>query len=189
MKAVVFVICMSMYSCTSEPRAIEMARSRIANDNDRTVLSTTQTVFYENSARKKREEYGDGYPPPAEHPREVGEYEYKNDTLLQRLQVKWIRENRITYTLFVTNTVSKCSTTVSGTAITDYTGGDPDLDEDDKGLAYPTVYYYDKNPKQPINISIEMNSRDMAHVFLDDSLWRRKEGCPLESVRVMWVKE
>lgn len=182
----VSILLMAIYSCTSEPRSVETANPQATNNKSNTTSATTQTPLSGSSVDEKTYQ---GYPPPPEHPREVGVYEYQNDTLLQRLQVKWISEHRIKYVLLVTNTVSNCSTTVSGIAVTMTTGGDPDLDEDDEGIAYPTIYYVSKDPKKPLHISIEMNLRDKAHVYLGNPSWIIKEGCPLESVRLLRVKE
>ncbi len=72
-------------------------------------------------------------------------YEYKNDTLLQTLRIKYNSKQEIGFELTTLNKIKNKTSTLTGTAKSKL-NQDSEMDEDDEGNAYAaTEYHYTKD--------------------------------------------
>ena len=116
-------------------------------------------------------------------------YQYSNDTLTQVLNVEWIKDNTIRFTLLSENKGKKCKVEISGVAKHQNSGADPEIDEDEEGIAYPSIEYVSEESDCEVIIRIAMDDRDKAIVQMVDCPAKQKDSCPLESVGILIVQE
>ncbi len=124
--------------------------------------------------------------PPSPSPNVKGMqlYEYRNDTLVQRVYIKPLPAHRISFVLQTTHRETGNTCHFADTARCPYPNQDPEMYEDEQAEdePYPArEYLYDKNGNW-ISIGIEEPRPNRLRVAIADASVARFKGCHYESV-------
>jgi hypothetical protein len=111
-------------------------------------------------------------------------YEYKSDTLIQKLSVGYLSNKEIRFQLTSVNIIRHSTSTLAGTALAKL-NQDPELDEDDAGNSYPSTEYHYSNGNCLMGIRIAMNTKDKAKIFEYNCESLHKKDCPFASFGVL----
>lgn len=92
-------------------------------------------------------------------------YTFKNDTLSQTLEVKYISKKEIGFKLITVNKAKNKTSTLIGAAAKGKSNQDSEMDEDDEGNAYTvTEYHYTKNDCS-LSIRIDIDTKNRAKII------------------------
>ncbi len=111
-------------------------------------------------------------------------YEYKNDTLLQTLRIKYNSTQEIQFELTSLNRIKNQTSTLTGTAKSKL-NQDPETDEDDEGNAYAAIEYHYTKDGCSLSVRIDMDTKDKAKVFEYNCDKLHKSNCPFASIGVL----
>ena len=111
-------------------------------------------------------------------------FEYKNDTILQRLVVKYLSKTEIKFDLTSFNKIKNKTSTLSGTA-SGKLNQDPEMDEDDQGNAYAVEEYQFTKNDCSLSIRIDRNSKNRAKVFDYNCVQLHDNNCPFQSIGIL----
>src|SRR5579862_3628969 len=90
-------------------------------------------------------------------------YEYKNDTLSQRLEVTYISDQQISFKLTSVNKTKGKMSNLAGIAKVRANDG-PEMDVDDEGYGYATYVYYFTRDNCTFSIKIDKDTKDKAKI-------------------------
>lgn len=89
-------------------------------------------------------------------------YEDSVNQVVQQLRVNWLSNDSIEFILTADNNL--CAYKLTGTAVNQYPGADPEVEEDHAGFAYPAIEYIVVDGRQLHSIRIEMTERRLAKI-------------------------
>jgi hypothetical protein len=117
-------------------------------------------------------------------------YQFKNDSLVQTIIVKWQIENRIKFEYSVKNTKRNKIIKVSGVANNPYPDMDPENDEDElDGLSYASIQYISEQNGCYLSIRIELDNKNRVVVMSGECPKYFNPLCPLASQGVLRIKK
>ncbi|GHT17568.1 hypothetical protein FACS189429_1910 [Bacteroidia bacterium] len=94
-------------------------------------------------------------------------YIYKNDTLLQKIEIQYLSKMEIHFILISSNLLKNISEKIEGKAVCDL-DADPEIDEDEEENAYPaTQYIY--SDKCGLYIRIDLEQQDKVRIIEGDN--------------------
>ena len=83
-------------------------------------------------------------------------YEYNRENSKQRIKLNFISNDSISY--FLKTETSTCNAEFHGRAFNPNLGMDPEIDEDEQGLSYPSAEYFDFSEDYTISIRLALDS-------------------------------
>jgi len=107
----------------------------------------------------------------------------ENNVLKQNLNVTWVTPDRIDFIYLITDKKSGFESKLNGIATS--LNGDPEIDEDENGDAYPAIEYWFKDCNCQFAIRIDMENKSMARTKSGGCA----KGLPLESVAILKKKD
>ncbi|MDB5199275.1 MAG: hypothetical protein JWO92_1238 [Chitinophagaceae bacterium] len=111
-------------------------------------------------------------------------YEYKNDTLLQTLTIKYLSKQDISFELASVNKVKNKTSTLTGIA-KGKPNRDPEMDEDEEGNAYAATEYHYNKEGCSLSIRIAMGTKDKAQIMEYNCGKLHDSNCPFEFVGLL----
>lgn len=111
-------------------------------------------------------------------------YVFSNDTLIQKVTLEYLSDNKIRFVLLSKNNIRELSDSVKGIA-TSKSSEDPEIDEDEEGNAYPAQeYIFDGD--YWLSIRIDMEKKDKLRIIVGENYpSKHKEYCPLGSIGIL----
>jgi hypothetical protein len=117
-------------------------------------------------------------------------YQFRNDTLVQTIVVKWQSANRIGFQYSVKNTRRHKTIKITGIANNPHPEMDPEIDEDEPSdLVYPSTRYIFEQNGCYLAIQIELNKKDRVVVTSGECPRYLNQWCPLNSQGVLKIKK
>jgi hypothetical protein len=112
-------------------------------------------------------------------------YVFENDTIRQRVALNYLTDTVIRFEYTVENTMQKQHSIIRGTAKNKYSGYkwyDPEIDQDEEGLAYPADEYVYSNQCW-LAFRIHMQTQALLQIMEADC--QPNPYCPLESAGIL----
>jgi len=94
-------------------------------------------------------------------------YVFENDEKRQILEIVYKSENEINFILKLVTKRTTCNITETGTAQLQNADGDPEMEEDENGMAFPIKEYICTKGKLKIVIRIDFEDKSKSIVLLD----------------------
>jgi len=112
-------------------------------------------------------------------------YVFSNDTLIQKVTLEYLSDNKIRFVLVSKNNIRELSDSVKGIA-TSKSSGDLEIDEDEEGMAYfAQEYIFDGD--YWLSIRIDMDKKDKLRIIVGENYpFKHKEYCPLSSIGILY---
>lgn len=152
----IFVVSLLTFGCrqTGNPENIKTADS-IINENNLTEdqINVTDSLDYGENGK----DFADF--------EMVFEYIDKEINLKQKLGVRWVTNDSIEFRLFTEDDL--CDTDYWGNAKNNFPESDPETDEDENGIAYPSEEYIVNNMDYSMQIRIALD-KDKARIIYKD---------------------
>lgn len=111
-------------------------------------------------------------------------YNYTFNGIEQKLKITSKSENEIYFEYTIRNTAENCEITLKGNAVNKNPEMDPELDEDEEGVAYPSIQYIYENGDCYLGIRIAMIDRDKV-VVLSECKEKEIDGCLIGSLGIL----
>jgi len=103
----------------------------------------------------------------------------ENDAVIQTLNVTWKEKNRIDFDFLVKDKKTRKERQLKGSAVS--SNQDPEIDEDEEGMAYPAIEFWHKDGSCQFAIRIAMQNASKIQTKAGGC----STGLPLESVAIL----
>jgi hypothetical protein len=127
-------------------------------------------------------EESEGFKPVAKELDTEYVYAFENDTIRQRVALNYLMDTVIRFAYAVENKIRLQSSVIQGTAINKYSRNDPEIDQDEEGLAYPADEYVYSNQCW-LAFRIHMETQALLQIMEADC--QPNPYCPLESAGIL----
>jgi hypothetical protein len=111
-------------------------------------------------------------------------YSFENDTLKQTVELSRITKTEIRFKLISENKFRGQMNYTAGTAKNIYIDYDPEIDEDEEGMAYPVNEYIHEGDCR-LSFRIEMDRQEKMQVKVADNCLSSNPYCPLASAGIL----
>ncbi len=104
---------------------------------------------------------------------------------MKQLTVTWLSSDTVEFEIKSENMSTACERTLRGLAVNHYPDGDPEIDEDEEGNAYPAIeYYYEGDCSLSLRIKPD---RTLARIMADDCEMKEEEDCPYSTTTILKI--
>ena len=153
-------LCLILNSCTNQTN---QNNNQSSSDSSKTILIDSTSIKNTSSETKKN----------------LSKFSFENDTISQTIEIDFITNNEILFSLKTINKKNNQESKLEGKAISN--NGDFEIDEDEEGNAYPAQEFTYSDQCQ---LYIRLAAKEKDKLIINESNCKKLHSayCPLSSI-------